>query len=136
MASMIDFAALDLRGAFDFAIMIEEDAQVRYERLAALLGRDPGGAGDVFRTMVANERKHARDLEARRDALFRQAPRRIEISVLDEGVEAPDVDEDDLPRSARAALEASLAAERRAYEFFERAIPHVPDPAVRDFFAD
>ena len=30
MRSMIDFAALGLRDAYDFAIMIEEDAQLRY----------------------------------------------------------------------------------------------------------
>jgi len=134
MASMIDFAALDLRGAFDFAIMIEEDAQVRYERLSRLLGQDPGGAGDVFRMMVAMEAKHRRDLVSRRNAIFCAAPPRIEISVLDEGVEVPDVDEDELPGNARAALEASLAAERRAYEFFERAIPHIREPEVRAFF--
>lgn len=136
MASTIDFTALDLRGAFDFAIMIEEDAQVRYERLSALLGRDPGGAGDVFRAMVANEGKHRSELVARRDALFRDGPPRIEISVLDDAVEAPEVDEDELPRSAREALEVSLAAEQRAYEFFEKAIPHLRDLQVRAFFAD
>jgi hypothetical protein len=134
MASLIDFAALDLRGAFDFAIMIEEDAQVRYERLSRLLGQDPGGAGDVFRMMVVNEGKHRSDLISRRDTLFRNHAPRIAISVLDEGVEAPDVDDDELPRTAREALEVSLAAERRAYEFFGAAIPHIVDPGVRAFF--
>jgi soluble lytic murein transglycosylase-like protein/rubrerythrin len=134
MASMIDFAALDLRGAFDFAIMIEEDAQVRYERLSRSIGEDPGGAGDVFRMMVTQERKHRSDLVTRRAAIFGEAPPRIEISVLDEGVEAPDVEMDELPAGAREALEVSLAAERRAHEFFEKAIPCVRDPEVRAFF--
>jgi len=135
MPSMIDFSTLDLRAAFDFAVMIEEDAQLRYAQLARLLGDDAGGAGDVFRTMVVTEGKHRNDLIARREAIFRDGPRRIEISVLDEDVERPHVDDDDLPSSPREALEVALAAERRAYAFFRAAIPHVVDPAARELFA-
>jgi rubrerythrin len=126
---------MDLRSALDFAIMIEEDAQVRYQQLARTLGADPGGAGDVFRAMVVNEGKHRSELAARRAALFGREARRIEISVALEDVERPDVD-DDLPRTARAALEVSLAAERRAEEFYRQAIPQVSDPAVRAFFEE
>ncbi len=135
MPSLIDFANLDLRGAFDFAIMIEEDAQNRYRQLSRLLGDDPGGAGDIFRMMVVNEGKHRSELEARRAALFRTELRRIEISVADDGVEAPEID-DELPRTAREALEVSLAAEERAYQFYRDAIPHIENPAVRSFFQD
>ena len=134
MRSVIDFAELDLRGALDFAILIEEDAQLRYERLARVLGDDAGGAGDIFRMMIGTEARHRRDLVARRSALFGAAPARIEISVMDEGVEGPDVDDDELPRSAREALAMSAAAERRAYEFYEAALPSLRDPAAHAFF--
>jgi rubrerythrin len=134
MRSLVKFAELDLRAAFDFAIMIEEDAQARYEELSRRLGDDPGGAGEVFRSMVAIEGKHRDDLLSRRAALFRDAPPRIEISVAGEGVERPDVDDDDLPRTARQALEVALAAERRAYAFYGEVIPGVKDPDVRAFF--
>lgn len=56
MRSGIHFERLDDRAALDLAILIEEDAQLRYEQLAQLLGNDPGGAGEVFRAMVATER--------------------------------------------------------------------------------
>jgi len=130
----IDFARLDLRSAFDFAILIEEDAQLRYEQLSRLLGDDPGGAGDVFRAMVVNEGRHRSELVARRDALFRDAPARIAISVVGDGPERPDVEDDELPRTAREALEVSLAGERRAHDFFERALPSIRDPEVHAFF--
>jgi soluble lytic murein transglycosylase-like protein/rubrerythrin len=132
--SPIQFAELGLRGAFDLAILIEEDAQLRYMQLAARLGNDPGGAGVVFRMMVETEGKHRTDLIARRDAVFPDAAPSIDVSILGEGVEAPEVDEDELPATARAALEVALAAERRAYDFYRRTIPHVADPAVRAFF--
>jgi rubrerythrin len=130
----IDIERLDLRAAFDFAIMIEEDAQVRYAQLARILGNDPGGAGDVFRMMVVNEGKHRDELVALRATLFRNDPPRIEISVIDEDVERPDVDDDDLPRTARAALEVALAAERRAHDFYKDALTRTEDPEVRAFF--
>ena len=136
MRSVIDFAELDLRGALDFAILIEEDAQLRYEQLARLIGEDPGGAGDVFRMMIATEGMHRSVLVARRMALFQDAPARIEISVMDEGVERPDVVDDDLPRTAREALELSRAAERHAYEFYRDALPCLHDPGARAFFEE
>jgi len=134
--SLVDLASLDLRAAFDFAIMVEEDAQVRYEQLGRLLGDDPGGAGDVFRMMAANEGKHRCELLARRDALFRHCPPRIEISVVGAGVEDPHAGEDSLPRTARAALEVALAAEQRAYAFYEQVLPIASDPEARAFFRE
>jgi soluble lytic murein transglycosylase-like protein/rubrerythrin len=130
----IDFAALDLRSAFDFAIMIEEDAQNRYAELARRLGADEGGAGDVFRRMVETEGVHRRVLVERRAALFATEPPRFEISVVEEGVERPLADDDELPTTARGALEIAAAAEHRAEAFYARVAPTVKDPAVREFF--
>jgi rubrerythrin len=134
MPAIVDFGKIGLRGAFDFAIMIEEDAQNRYAELARLLGDEPGGAGDVFRMMVLTEGKHRSELVARRDALFRDDAPRIEISVLDEGPERPDVADDELPSTSREALEVALAAEERAHAFYRTVIPQVRDREVRAFF--
>jgi rubrerythrin len=130
----LDVAKLDLRGAFDFAILIEEDAQLRYERIARRLEGDPGGAGDVFRMMALTEGEHRSVLVARRDALFREDPPRIDVSVLDHGVEGPDALDDELPRTAREALAVALAAEHRAHRYYEALAPRIPDLGVRAFF--
>jgi erythrin-vacuolar iron transport family protein len=130
----IDFSRLDLRGAFDLAILIEEEAQLRYQHFTRLVD---GGAVDVFKMMVRNEAKHRAELVSKRDVLFRNEPKRIETSLLDdEDVEAPDPDEVGEHISAREALEIALKAEIRAYEFYSKAIPHVKDPEVRKFFEE
>ena len=132
---MIDFSQLDLRGAFDLAIMIEEDAQLRYEEFSRAFADQPGGAAQVFRDMAVNEAKHRADLESRRRVIFRHDPPRIEVSVMD-GAEHPELSELESPLSARQALEVALAAERRAYDFYKGALPYVKDPSVRKFFED
>lgn len=137
MHQVADFADLDLCDAFDFAIMMEEDAQIRYEQFARRLGDDPGGANEIFRTMAATERGHARALQARRSALFRDAPPRFEISIMGEreGAELPDVG-DELPKTALGALQVALAAEQGARQFYGQLFPRIADPEVRDFFKD
>jgi erythrin-vacuolar iron transport family protein len=137
MGPSINFAALDLRGAFDLAIMIEEDAELRYQEFAKYLGdRDEQGAAAVFRAMAVNEAKHRADLYARRRLKFRHDPR-IEISVLEPGEgEAPEPGELTPSMTARDALEVALRAEIRAYEFYANAIPYVRDPDVRTFFEE
>jgi rubrerythrin len=137
MPPSINFAELDLRGAFDLAIMIEEDAQLRYEDFAKLLGnRDEMGAAAVFRAMAINEAKHRSELYSRRRLKFRRDPR-IEISVLEPGEgEAPEESELTPSMTAREALEVALRAEIRAYEFYAGALPHVKDPDVRAFFEE
>ncbi|MFL5272062.1 MAG: IPT/TIG domain-containing protein [Anaeromyxobacteraceae bacterium] len=137
MAPIIDVSTLDVRSALDFAIMVEEDAQLGYERLASVLGDDPGGAGAVCRMMVANEARHRRQLEARRDALASGSPPRIAVSIMDAaGVEAPDGAEDALPPTMRAALELALAAERRAEAFYRAAAAGAADAESRALFED
>ena len=129
----IDFSRLDLRGAFDLAILIEEEAQLRYQHFTRLVD---GGALDVFRMMVRNEAKHRAELVSKRDVLFRNEPKRIETSLLDDDVEAPDPDGVGEHITAREALDIALKAEIRAHEFYAKAIPHVRDPEVRKFFEE
>ncbi len=133
MTMRIDFSNLDLRDAFDFAIGIEEDAQLRYEEFTRLV-KDPD-ARRFFREMVRNEGKHRRQLEARRDVLFRHAPERFDSSI-DTDVEAPDPSEVEPEIAVREAMEVSLRAERRAHEFYASAIAHVRDADVRAFFEE
>lgn len=130
----IDFGKLTLRGALDFAILIEEDAELRYRDFARAVS-DPQAAA-FFREMVANESKHRRQLEARRTLLFRHLEPRIEISVLDEPVEGPGEGEVPEAIGVREAMEVALRAERRAWEFYDRAIPELADPDVRSFFEE
>lgn len=135
-APMIDFEQLDLRAAFDLAILIEEDAQLRYEELSRLFGDGEDGAAGVFREMAVNEAKHRRELDSRRRVLFRREPR-IEISVLDPpGAEDAYVGDRLPPLSARDALEVALAAEESAYRFYAGALPRIADDEVRAFFRD
>jgi soluble lytic murein transglycosylase-like protein/rubrerythrin len=135
MTTAIDFAKLDLRAALDFAILVEEDAQLRYERLSRALADDSGGAGPVFRSMVATEGTHRARLIERRASLLGDGLPPIEISALDHAVEGPDL-EDDLPATAHEALRLAIAGEQRAHDFFARAIPFIEDPSARAFFAE
>jgi erythrin-vacuolar iron transport family protein len=132
MTTGIDFSRLDLRGAFDLAILIEEEAQLRYQHFTTIVD---GGALDVFKMMVRNEAKHRQDLVSKRDVLFRNEPRRIETSLLDD-VEAPDPDGVGEHISAREALEIALEAEIRAHAFYSGAIPHLENSEVRAFFEE
>jgi len=133
MSLRIDFTRLTLVGALDLAVAIEEEAQLRYQGLAARAG-DPGAAA-FFREMAVSEARHRRQLEARRQVHLRHAPPRMETSLLDD-VEA--ADPDGLPAAAplRDAVAAALAAEERAWRFYDEALPHVGDPEVRAFFAE
>jgi rubrerythrin len=126
---------LDARAALDLAIMIEEDAALRYEALARLLGDDGGGAGAVFRELATDERRHRAELVARRDALPAGHPPRIEVSVLDApAAEHPEADDAAPPRTARDALAVALAAERRAEAFYREALPRLADGDARALF--
>ena len=133
MKARLDFANLTLRGALDFAVTIEEDAEERYRDFARQV-TDPAAA-EFFREMVVNEGKHRRQLESRRAVLFRHQPRRFESLADGEG-EAPSPEEVLPAISVREAMEVALAAEVRAWEFYDRAIPHVTDPDVRAFFEE
>ncbi|HET9596429.1 MAG TPA: ferritin family protein [Anaeromyxobacteraceae bacterium] len=129
---------LDVRAALDLAIMIEEDAALRYEALAALVAGEHGGAGSVFLELAASERRHCAELEARRDALRGAGwESRIEVSVLDApAAEHPEADEGAPPRTARDALEVALAAELRAEAFYRNALPRLADAGALALFEE
>lgn len=130
----IDFSALSLRDALDLAILIEEEAEERYEELASQMEihHSPDVAA-FFRAMVANEAKHGQQLAAQRAALFQEAPRNVTRATLWD-VEAPDYDEVRANMTQRQALEVALRAEQKAHAFFVAALPQVRDAEVRTLF--
>lgn len=131
MVTGFDFSELDLRSALDFAIGNEEDAQVRYQEFAARVS-DPAAA-KFFRFMVEAECSHRRQLEARRDVLFRHCSPRFDTSVAsDEWL--PDPEEINSALSVREAMEVALRAEIRSCEFYAAACGQVKDAGVRASF--
>ena len=132
----IDFTTLSLKDALDLAILVEEEAQERYEEFAAQMDqhRTPDAA-KFFRHMVENEAKHGRELSSRRVQLFGDAPRAVSRTMIYD-IEAPDYDAARAFMSPRKAMEAALASEVKAYGFFDAALPSIKDAEVRALFVE
>jgi rubrerythrin len=136
MFTRIDFSTLTLMDALDLAHLIEVEAFRRYTLFAAQLGqRGPGEPADVFRSMAANEEKHGEQLAGRRQLLFGDAPARVTLDDLFD-VEAPDVGSARWNMSPSEAFAVALAAERKAYAFYDAALPSVRQPEVKALFED
>lgn len=132
----VDFARLDLRDALDLAILMEEEARLRYLEFSTLVGgRYTGDASDVFKLMAAYEEKHGAQLTSRRRSLFADAPRRVTMDMLDDA-EAPDRGSPRVFMSARDAVEVALRAEEKAWSYFDEALKIVKDPTVRELFTE
>ena len=136
MSTRLDLSKLSLMDALDLAIMIEMEACHRYQLFATQLGRSGGyDAGAFFASMVQNEAKHGQELEARRQALFGAAPAKVTLDdVFD--VEAPEIGSIKRGMSTLQAFEVGLAAERRAHDFYDMALPGITNPEVRELFAE
>lgn len=136
MTARIDFSNLTLMDALDLACLIEVEAAQRYEEFAEAMGhRRIGDAASVFRSMAENERKHGEELAQRRHALFGDAPRKVKRDDLFD-VEAPDYGAPRWNMSQRAAFEVALAAEKKAYAFYDVALPTIEQPEVRALFQE
>jgi len=136
MSTRLDFSTLDLMDALDLATLIEVEAYKRYKMFTEQLGsRFPGDAASVFASMAENEAKHGRDITERRKALFGNVPMRVSLDDLFD-VEAPDVGAPRSSMSALQAFEVALASERKAYAFYDQAIPHVTNPEIRALFTE
>jgi rubrerythrin len=132
----IDFANLSLKDALDLAILVEEEAEERYrEFVQQMETHHTPGVARFFRFMAVNEQKHGSDLSERRQTLFGDAPSDVDRSMLWD-VEAPEYDQARAFMSVRQALELALAAETKAYEFFDRALPQISDEDVKKLFAE
>ena len=136
MSTRIDLSTLSLMDALDLAKLIEMEACHRYQMFASQLGRTGGyDAGAFFASMAENEAKHGQELEARRKALFGDAPARLTLDDLYD-VEAPDMGAPRRGMSTLDAFEVGLAAEKKAYDFYDMALPGITDPDVRNLFTE
>ena len=85
--------------------------------------------------MVKNEARHRDQLMERRAQLFGNARRNLSGNVTFD-VEAPDWTTVRVFMSARQAMEVALESEKKAFDFFDEALPHVKDLKVRKLFED
>jgi rubrerythrin len=137
MSTSLDLSKLSLMGALDLAILIEEEAHQRYKLFASQIGRtgssnDPGA---FFASMAENEAKHGNELLARRIALFGKIPMKVKLIDLFD-VEAPEVGAPRRGMSTVQAFELGLASEKKAYDFYDMALPGITDPEVRTLFTE
>ncbi len=133
MSTSLDLSKLSLMDALDFAILIEEEARQRYEMFAKQLsGSD---AGSFFASMAKNEAKHGTEILERRMALFGKAPMKLKLHDLYD-VEAPETGAPRRGMSTVQAFELGLAAEKKAYDFYDIALPGITDPDVRTLFTE
>ena len=136
MSTRIDLSTLSLMDALDLAKLIEMEACHRYQMFASQLGRTGGyDAGAFFASMAENEAKHGQELEARRKTLFGDAPARLTLDDLYD-VEAPDMGAPRRGMSTLQAFEVGLAAEKKAYDFYNMALPGITDSDVRELFTE
>lgn len=136
MATRLELSKLDLMDALDLAKLIEMEACHRYQMFAAQFGHSGGNdVGAFFATMAENEAKHGQELEERRKKLFADAPARVTLDDLFD-VEAPDMGDVNRNMSVMDAFAVGLAAEQKAYDFYDLALPGVTNPEVRDLFVE
>jgi rubrerythrin len=136
MSTRLDFSTLDLMDALDLAVLIEVEAYKRYKMFAAQLGhRFTGDAASVFASMAENEAKHGKELQARRKAMFGDAPMRVSLDDLFD-VEAPDVGSPRSNMSPLQAYEVALSSEQKAYDFYDQALAHVSHPEIQALFTE
>jgi len=136
MSADIDFAGLSIKDALDLAILVEEEAMDRYQELADNLDvHNTGDAAQFFRFMVGCEARHGEELREKRRELFREEPSAVDRSMLWD-VEAPGYDATRTFMTIQDALKVAMAAERKAFEFFDGALPEVTDAEVRELFTE
>jgi len=136
MPTRLDLSKLSLMDALDLAKLMELEAHHRYLMFASQLGSFGGyDAGAFFAKMAEYEAKHGRELEARRKALFGDAPARVTLDDLFD-VEAPEIGAPRRGMSTVQAFEIGLAAEKKAHDFFDAALPSITDSEVRALFTE
>ena len=136
MSVDIDFANLSIKDALDLAILVEEEAEERYRELADNLEfHNTKDAARFFRFMMTCEAKHGEELSTKRQELFADQPVSVDRSLLWD-VEAPGFETAKSFMTLRDALDVALAAETKAFEFFDGALPEVTDPEVRELFTE
>jgi rubrerythrin len=134
MSTSLDLSKLSLMDALDLAILIEEEAHQRYKQFASQLG-NYHDAGKFFASMAENEAKHGNELLERRIARFGKAPMKVKLVDLFD-IEAPDIGAPRRGMSTVQAFELGLDSEKKAYDFYDEALPGITDPEVRQLFTE
>ena len=137
MSTSLDLTKLSLMDALDLAILIEEEARQRYELFASQVGSAGSryDAGTFFASMAENEAKHGTELLERRMKLFGKTAMKVKLHDLYD-VEAPDSGAPRRGMSTLQAFELGLAAEKKAYDFYDMALPGITNPEVRELFTE
>jgi rubrerythrin len=136
MNKSINFGSLSLKDALDLAILIEEEAQERYlEFVDQMELHHTLEAAAFFRGMAGNEVRHQSSLKEKRRSLFGDEPSRMNRTMLWD-VEAPDYDQTRAFMSARQAIVVALESEKKAQDFFDRALEDITDPSVKELFTE
>ncbi len=136
MSVDIEFADLSIKDALDLAILVEDEAGERYRELADNLElHNTGDAAGFFRFMVTCEARPGAELRAKRKELFSDQPTTVDRSMLWD-VEAPAFETARTFMSLQDALDVALAAETKAFEFFDTALPEITDSEVRELFTE
>ena len=136
MSVDIDFGSLSIKDALDLAVLVEEEAEERYRELAENLElHNTKDAAKFFRFMVGCEAKHGQELSEKRQELFGDQPVTVDRSMLWD-VEAPGYETAKTFMTLQEALEVAVAAETKAVEFFDGALPEGEDPEVRELFTE
>jgi rubrerythrin len=132
----IEFSTLTLRDALDLAILVDEEAEERYEELADQLElHHTPEAASFFHRMSSEERRHVADLRQRRRRLFPEAGRGVPPSRVWE-VKTPDYDRVHAFMSVREAMQTALGAEEKAEAFFDAALHEVHDQEAAALFGE
>jgi len=132
----VDFPKLTLMDALDLAILIEIEALQRYTLFAEQIGRRlSSDTGSVFQSMADNEKKHRDQLVERRLALFGDNPPIVKLDDIFD-VEAPDVGAPRRNMSQLKAFQLALASEKKAFAFYDEALPSVRQPDVKALFEE
>jgi rubrerythrin len=136
MLTRINFSKLTLMDALDLARLIEVEAFERYTLFAKQIG--PGysdNAGSFFASMAVNEKRHGDQLAARRAALFGNKAPNVKLDDLFD-VEAPDVGAPRWNMSQLQACQVALSSEKKAFAFYDMALPSVKNPDVKELFEE
>ena len=132
----IEFSTLTLRDALDLAILVDEEAEERYEELADQLElHHTPEAASFFHRMSSEERRHVAELRQRRQQLFPEAGLGIPHARAWD-VKTPEYDGIHAFMTVREAMQTALGAEEKAEAFFEAALHEVHDEDVAAFFAE
>jgi rubrerythrin len=135
-ASAIEFSTLTLRDALDLAILIDEEAEERYEELADQMEvHHTPEAASFFHRMSSTERQHASELRDRRQQLFRDQGCRVSRAMLWD-VKAPEYDQVHAFMTLREAMQTALGAEEKAEAFFDAGLREIRDGEVAALFGE